>query len=117
VVSRGRNKGEARLQAALYIATVTELMIGRPALGGIAGGVEVVSERPRPIIDPSNRSRNLAGGFGEYAVFVPATRAIRQGPLDPEPPADPTVDLDPMPDVSAVDTDFVWYPPPTSLEE
>lgn len=115
-VSRARNKAEARYQASLYCATVTELLIGRAGMEGIANGVEVVSERPRPIVDPSNRSRNLAGGFGEYAILVPNVRAVRSGPLDPEPPP-PDEELEPIGSVSDVQVGWTWSSPPSPQED
>jgi hypothetical protein len=115
-VSRGRNPVEARLQASLNIAAVTELLLSKPDLGGFANGVHPVSERPRPILDPSNRSRHLAAGMGEYAVMVPDIRSIMGGPIEPDPPPDPLTDPVGLPDVSQVDVDVQGYSPPSPPE-
>jgi hypothetical protein len=117
VVSRGRNPSEARLQASLYIATVTDLLLSKPSLGGLVNGIDVVTERPRPIQDPSNRSRHLAAGMAEYIALVPNLRQITSGPLDPdEPPEDPTTPFAPLPNVSDVQIDVEGYPPPSLPE-
>jgi hypothetical protein len=115
-VCRGRNAPEAQLQASLGIATITELMLGKPALGGFAGHVDPVEERVRPVRDPSNRSRHLMGGMGEYAVFCPGIRAALPGPFDPEPPTDPTTPPTDLPDVTEVLTDVEGYTPAMDLE-
>jgi hypothetical protein len=117
VVSRGRNPSEARFQASLYIATVTELLLAKQSLGGFANGIDVVTERPRPIQDPSNRSRHLAAGMAEYSVFVADIRNSVSGPLDPDdPPPDPTAPYEDLPDVSSVTVDVEGYPPPSLPE-
>jgi hypothetical protein len=110
VVSRGRHLPEARLNASLYIATVTNLMLDRPSLGGIAGGVMPRSEQPRPLDDPSNRSRVLTAGMGEYDVFIPYLRHGRGGPISPEAPL-PTDPLPEFGEVSEVDVALEGYPP------
>lgn len=112
-VSRGRNKAEARYQSAMYCAAITELLISKPALDGICNGVEVISERPRPITDPSNRSRNLSGGFGEYLLYIPNLRAARSGPLTPDPPG-PDDPLVPLPDVADVQVTYGFESPSTT---
>jgi hypothetical protein len=103
VVSRGRSMPEQRLQSALYVATITDMVLGRPSLDGFANGVRPVSERVRPIEDPSNRSRVLGAGQGVYDVLVTDVRRSYQGPAFPEPPEDPDTPLDPYPPVEEVD--------------
>ena len=115
-ICRGRSMPEARLQASLYCAAVTQLLIDRPSLDGFAGGVEPLSERPRPIIDPTNRSRNLAAGMGTYDIWVPNARrglsssyALTLG----SPPADPDALWPPAPPVDETDVDWTGDTPPT----
>ena len=98
---------EGRLQSALYAATVTEVMLAMPSLGGFAGGITPLLERPRPIVDPTNRSRTLSAGMGEYEIFVPDIRRSYGGPYNIEtPPPDPDATLDPPPIVDEVDVDI-----------
>jgi len=73
-----------------------------------------VSERIRPIDDPSNRKRHLAAGMGEYIIFVPNVRFATSGPLSPIPP-DPSPE--PMPTVTEVEIDVIGRPLSTNLEE
>ena len=91
IVCRGRSMVEARLQAAIYAATVTALLLDMPSLGGLCNGVEVINERPRPIVDPSNRSRTMAAGMGEYDLWIPDVRRGFSGPwkATDNPPSDP----------------------------
>lgn len=124
VVSRGRSMVEARLQSSLYAATITSLLLDRPSLEGLAGGVEIVSERPRPVEDPSNRSRSLSAGMGTYDIWVPFVRQGLHSPFtrpDPEtppgPPPDPDQPWPPVPDASDVDVDFLGHPPPSVEDE
>lgn len=115
-VARGRNPAEARLQAALNIASVTELLLTKAMEEGICNGIDPVSERPRPIVDPTNRSRHLAAGMGEYMLYVADIRQLYGGPYAPDPPDDPTTVPEPMPDVADVLVDVQGYPPPSLPE-
>ena len=112
VITRARNMPEGRLNGSLYIGTITNLMLDRPALGGIAGGVTPRSERSRPLDDPSNRSRVLTAGMAEYDIFIPNIRKSRGGPLSPDAPP-PTDPLPPFPDVEDVEIEWAGYPPGT----
>jgi len=124
VVSRGRSMVEARLQSSLYIAAVTMMLLDRPSLEGFAGGIEVVSERPRAIDDPTHRSRALSAGMGVYDIWVPWIRRGTDSPFlnpDPDLPPDPPVDPDqPWPDVPTSDeviVDFAGHTPPSVEDE
>jgi hypothetical protein len=124
VVSRGRSMPEARLQSSLYTATVTALLLDKPSLEGFAGGVEVISERPRPVEDLSNRSRSLSAGLGTYDIWVPFIRQGLHSPFttpDIEEPPDPPINPDDpwpeTPDANDVDVDFVGHPPPSVEDE
>lgn len=110
IVSRARNMPEGRMNSSLYIATITNLMLDRPSLGGIAGGVMPREEIPRPLTDPSNRTRVLTTGMAEYDIFIPHIRTSQGGPITPDaPPPDDT--LPPYPDVDDVELAIVGYPP------
>jgi hypothetical protein len=114
VVTRGRSKVEARLQASLYVATITDILLSRQSLGGFANGIDVVSERIRAVDDPSNRNRHLAAGMGEYVIMVPNVRWATSGPLTPFPP-DPS--HEPMPIVTEVEIDVIGRELSANLEE
>lgn len=114
IVSRGRTAPESRLQSSLYAATLTDLLLDRPSLEGLAGGVTPVSERPRPITDPSNRSRVLSAGMGEYDLFIPNARQSQGGPLTPDPPPDPTAPYEPYPEATDVQVTVEGLAPPAT---
>ena len=117
VVTRGRSMPESRLQGALSIASVTELLIDKPSLEGFANGLRPVSENVRPVTDPANRSRHLCAGTAVYDLFVADIRRGLAGPLQPDPSEDPDTGYDPYPPVDEIDIDLDWHPPTSPLEQ
>lgn len=113
VVGRGKSQPNAKELGAVWIGAVSELMLSRASLDAICGGVHPVSERVRPVTDPSNRSRHLVAGVGVYDLFIPNIRQSMEGPRLPDPQDDPDVPYEPYPEATEVTVVVDGAPPPT----
>jgi hypothetical protein len=105
VVVSARDEGATRELAMIYCAATRAVILQRPALGGVAAGIDWVDER---YDDLSESGRYLAAGRNTFRVFVADVLSANAGPVRPDPKPDP---LDPYDETTTVDkADVVVQP-------
>lgn len=104
VVSASDQHHTRRL-AAVYVAALRAVLIQRPALGGLAQGVDWLNEE---IVTEDETARTIALGVADFVVDVPAVVDPSEGPAmppgDPPPPDDP---WPAWPDIEHVDASVI----------